>query len=88
MDYDALRLFLHLSRTLHFGRTSRECHISPSALSRSIQRLEAELDSVLFERDQRKVELTAAGAALQRARRRNARALQSFKQRPARRRAR
>lgn len=65
MDYDDLRLFLHLSRSLHFGRTSRECHISTSALSRAIQRLEAELDCVLFERDQRKVELTAAGRAFQ-----------------------
>ncbi len=63
MDYDDLRLFLHLSRTLHFGRTSRECHISTSALSRAIQRVEAELGESLFERDQRKVELTAAGAA-------------------------
>ena len=34
MDYDSLRLFLHLSRTLHFLRTSRECHVSPSTLSR------------------------------------------------------
>ncbi|HEV8245138.1 MAG TPA: HTH-type transcriptional activator IlvY [Polyangiaceae bacterium] len=65
MDYDDLRLFLHLSRTLHFGRTSRECHISTSALSRSIQRLEAELGQPLFERDQRKVELTRPGADFQ-----------------------
>ncbi len=65
MDYDDLRLFLHLSHSLHFGRTSRECHISTSALSRSIQRLEGELGQALFERDQRKVELTAAGARFQ-----------------------
>jgi LysR family positive regulator for ilvC len=65
MDYDDLRLFLHLSRSLHFGRTSRECHISTSALSRAIQRLESELDVVLFERDQRKVELTGGGEAFQ-----------------------
>ena len=53
MDYDDLRLFLHLSRTLHFGRTSRECHISPSALSRTVQRLERELGWPLLERDHR-----------------------------------
>ena len=41
MDYDGLALFLHLSRTLHFTRTSRECHLSLSALSRTIQRLES-----------------------------------------------
>jgi len=61
MDYGALHLFLHLSRTLHFGKTSRECHLSPSALSRTIQRLEGEVGQALFERDQRSVSLTTAG---------------------------
>jgi LysR family transcriptional regulator, positive regulator for ilvC len=61
MDYDALRLFLHLSRTLHFLRTSRACHVSPSALSRTIQRLEHETGWPLFERDRRSVRLTPAG---------------------------
>jgi LysR family positive regulator for ilvC len=61
MDYDALRLFLHLSRTLHFLRTSRACHVSPSALSRTIQRLERETGWPLFERDRRSVRLTPAG---------------------------
>ena len=64
MDFDDLRLFLHLSRTLHFGRTSQECHISASALSRSIQRLEQSVGQQLFERDNRSVELTRAGALL------------------------
>jgi LysR family positive regulator for ilvC len=62
VDYDALRLFLHLSRTLHFLRTSRECHVSPSALSRGIQRLEGETGWALFERDRRSVRLTPEGA--------------------------
>jgi LysR family transcriptional regulator, positive regulator for ilvC len=61
MDYDALRLFLHLSRTLHFLSTSRACHVSPSALSRTIQRLERETGWPLFERDRRSVRLTTAG---------------------------
>lgn len=64
-DYDALRLFLHLSRTLHFGRTARECHVSPSALSRTIQRLERDLGVRLFARDRRRVELTADGLRFQ-----------------------
>ncbi|HET6279653.1 MAG TPA: HTH-type transcriptional activator IlvY [Polyangia bacterium] len=62
MDYDALRLFLNLSRTLHFLRSSRETHVSPSALSRAIQRLEKEVGWPLFERDRRTVRLTAEGA--------------------------
>jgi LysR family positive regulator for ilvC len=66
MDFDALRQFLDLSRSLHFGQTSRHCHISPSALSRSMQRLEHELGAQLLRRDNRGVELTAAGARLQR----------------------
>jgi LysR family transcriptional regulator, positive regulator for ilvC len=81
MDYDDLRLFLHLSRSLHFGRTSRECHISTSALSRAIQRLEGELDCVLFERDQRKVELTTAGQVFQEHAAETLSRFQSFKQR-------
>ncbi len=61
MDFDDLRLFLHLSRTLHFGRTSQECHLSASALSRAIQRLEQDVGQQLFDRDNRSVELTPAG---------------------------
>jgi LysR family positive regulator for ilvC len=63
MDSDTLRQFLELARLLHFGRASRECHLSPSALSRSIQRLEAEVGRPLFERDNRSVTLTPAGVA-------------------------
>jgi LysR family positive regulator for ilvC len=61
MDYDALRLFLHLARTLHFTRTSRECNISLSALSRTVQRLEGEVGQPLLLRDRRSVSLTPAG---------------------------
>src|SRR5438552_3398796 len=62
MDHDALRLFLHLARTLRFLQTSRECHLSASALSRAIQRLEREVGCRLFERDRRTVRLTPEGA--------------------------
>jgi LysR family positive regulator for ilvC len=66
MQLEVLRQFLHLSRSLHFGQTSRICHVSPSALSRSIQKLEQELGTQLLVRDNRKVELTPEGAQLQR----------------------
>ena len=62
MDPRSLELFSHLARTLHFGKTSRECHVSPSGLSRAIQRIEAELGEKLFVRDRRNVALTPAGA--------------------------
>ncbi len=61
MDNYSLRLFLTLSENLHFGRTSQLCNISPSALSRQIQRIEDELGQKLFERDNRMVTLTPAG---------------------------
>lgn len=61
MDIQHLELFLHLSETLHFGKTSAACHMSPSTLSRQIQRLEAEIGHPLFERDNRTVKLTKNG---------------------------
>ena len=65
MDIRALQLFLHLSETLHFGRTSQAMHISPSALTRNIQQLETQLDTTLFIRDNRSVSLTRAGRLFQ-----------------------
>ena len=61
MDIRNLKLFRHLAGTLHFARTAQACYITPSALTRVIQRLEAELDEILFIRDNRSVELTPAG---------------------------
>ena len=61
MDIRNLKLFKHLSESLHFGRTSRACNITPSALTRVIQRMEDELGSPLFIRDNRSVELSPAG---------------------------
>ncbi|MDH4319362.1 MAG: HTH-type transcriptional activator IlvY [Desulfobulbaceae bacterium] len=61
MDINILKLYKHLAGSLHFGRTSRACNITPSALTRAIQRLEAELGKNLFIRDNRSVALTPAG---------------------------
>ncbi len=63
MDIRTLELFRHLSRTLHFTRTSRECNLSPSALTRAVQRLETDVGKQLFLRGNRSVELTYAGRA-------------------------
>ena len=63
MDIRNLKLFRHLSKTLHFARTSQACYITPSALTRVIQRIEADLGETLFFRDNRSVELTPAGMA-------------------------
>ena len=61
MDIRDLRLFKHLAGTLHFGQSSRACHVTPSTLTRLIQRLEEELGEALFLRDNRSVTLTTAG---------------------------
>jgi len=62
MDYEELRLFQHLTRTLHYGRTSQACAISPSGLSRAIQRVERDAGRPLFVRDNLSVALTEHGA--------------------------
>ena len=65
MDIRELQLFLKLSETLHYGRTSQLMSISPSALSRTIQRMEEDLGQRLFVRDNRTVHLTTAGIRFQ-----------------------
>lgn len=65
MDTRTLKHFLTLAEGLHFGRASESCHISPSALSRSIKQLEDELGVELFTRDNRTVELTQEGEKFQ-----------------------
>ncbi len=61
MDIQELKIFKHLARTLHFGRTSQACNITPSGLTRTVQRLENQIGRPLFIRDRRSVSLTPAG---------------------------
>ena len=61
MDIKSLQLFLHLSHSLHFSKTAQAKHVSPSTLSRCIQRIEDELGVALLIRDNRSVVLTDAG---------------------------
>ena len=61
MHVRTLRQFIVLAETLHFGRASERANVSTSALSRTIRQLEGEVGAELFARDNRTVELTAAG---------------------------
>lgn len=61
MDIRNLELFHHLASSLHFAKTADALFVSPSTLSRAIQRLELECGSALFVRDNRKVQITVAG---------------------------
>ncbi len=64
MDIRDLKLFLHLAESRHFGRSAKAMHVSPSTLSRQIQRLEDDIGQILFLRDNRTVQLTDAGQQL------------------------
>lgn len=61
MDFQSLKLFLDLAQNRSFIRTAAQNHLSASALSRHIQRMEDQLGQTLFLRDNRQVHLTEAG---------------------------
>lgn len=63
MDFYELEAFVALSENLHFSRAAATVHLSASALSRLIGRLEEELGVILFDRDTRRANLTEEGDA-------------------------
>lgn len=64
MEIRQMRYFLAVAETLHFRLAAESLHLSQPSLSLQIQQLEEELEVVLFERTNRRVELTVAGKAL------------------------
>ncbi|MFK7923795.1 MAG: LysR family transcriptional regulator [Bacteroidia bacterium] len=65
IEWRHYRYFLAVAEDLHFRRAAERLHITQPGLSRQIAQLEKRLGVKLFERDKRKVRLTAGGEYLQ-----------------------
>lgn len=64
MELHQVRYFLALAQSLNFTRAAEACNVTQSALTRAIQRLEAELGGPLLHRERSLTRLTALGEAL------------------------
>jgi DNA-binding transcriptional LysR family regulator len=64
MELRQLRHFVAVAEELHFTRAAAKVHVVQSTLSASISSLEQELGTALLVRNNRRVDLTAAGQAL------------------------
>ncbi|WP_069385305.1 LysR family transcriptional regulator [Cellulosimicrobium cellulans] len=63
ITFEQVRSFVAVAEELHFGRAAERLRMTQPPLSRQIQKLERAVGARLLERDNRRVELTAAGAA-------------------------
>lgn len=64
MNIRELQYFAALAKLKHFGKAADFCHVSQPTLSMQLKKLEQELGVELFERNNKSVTLTAAGATL------------------------
>jgi len=65
LEFRHYKYFLAVAKELHFRRAAEQLYISQPGLSRQIKQMEEVLGIKLFERHNRKVELTKAGQYLQ-----------------------
>ncbi|KTD64046.1 LysR family transcriptional regulator [Legionella spiritensis] len=60
----SLQCFMKAAETLHFATAARMLHITPTALSKQIKKLEQQIGMQLFQRTTRKIILTEMGQRL------------------------
>ncbi len=65
MELHEIRYFLALSKTLNFTKAAEACNVSQPALTRAIQKMEGELDGLLFSRERNNTHLTELGRLLE-----------------------
>ncbi|MEM9775432.1 MAG: LysR family transcriptional regulator, partial [Chloroflexota bacterium] len=56
-----IEAFIRVAETLNFTRAAAELHVTPTAVSKAVARLENEINAKLFIRTTRQVQLTAEG---------------------------
>lgn len=61
MDFDGVQAFVAIAELGGFSRAARQLHITQTALTRRLQKLEAYLGLQLLDRTTRRVELTSVG---------------------------
>lgn len=66
MDTRVIKYFLTVAHTNNITKAAKQLHITQPTLSRQIMDLESELGVTLFDRQQRRMELTQAGVLFQR----------------------
>ncbi len=64
MELRQLKAFIKVAETLSFSQAAKQLYLTQSALSQTVRKLEEELESPLFMRDNHGVALTEAGLTL------------------------